>query len=781
MKNKFLTLIAIFFLLTRANAQLVIDISTGSTNGSQLPVTSVDDTWSQVTMPDGTVQPVYVSNGNTSNGLTINSPYAINNCGRWVSPNVVIPPVSTFGTIIHDGASGTHVYQMSFSYHMPGCATSAFFDLSFVGADNDLVSLIVNGTTIDIPGTVDFNPLTSGLLIPVPPALIQPGTNTIQAVVQNDQAYTGLFLCGSLRINVGIWNNTTANTAFEDIGNDVLVTPAGDVFVGGTFKQKTEFKHTTCANVVATASDANYHAYIAKYSSCGELLWVNYDKGLGNSRGTGLAYDRERDQVYLAGAATASSMSFLSNPATPCGITPVPVSSMPPRSYFIATFNGSSGNSIDLNHRVIAQAVTMKNVYIDVRNVNDASTDIYISTSYTTMTDQEAMVTKINEAGLVYTPVWTMNSLASALGAKTVNDLALDPVLDRLYITGTFTSNIGFGSTTLTSVATSDAFVWEFNTTGSGSSVAGKKFGVSVAGRSAEGTSIIKGTSAIYATGFFNTDVNNAYGSGFNLVGGTGYRSYVASLANGLSGNWVKEIRTASTGYIKTTGIAFSDLLNQVIVTGTITAGITSPTAMVSNSFYSSATSGAPKTWVGSFTTTGGAAWGTATKDNTASSIHTSTKIAALGDRCYSTGSYTNEMDYAFSSTPVGSGPLMATPANKANTYIVRNNLSVNGGFFKTSVNEKNEGVPALSSVAKTVNVFPNPSQGLFTIDLGAQGAIEDAGIEVYDLSGKRIMEHTIKAGGNSYSLDLSSYPKGIYLVKINRNNTIETHQVQLQ
>jgi hypothetical protein len=59
------------------------------------------------------------------------------------------------------------------------------------------------------------------------------------------------------------------------------------------------------------------------------------------------------------------------------------------------------------------------------------------------------------------------------------------------------------------------------------------------------------------------------------------------------------------------------------------------------------------------------------------------------------------------------------------------------------------------------IKVYPNPTNGKLTID-----AENFEGVEVYDVSGRLILESELK------TIDLEGQSKGLYLLKINANGT---------
>jgi hypothetical protein len=81
----------------------------------------------------------------------------------------------------------------------------------------------------------------------------------------------------------------------------------------------------------------------------------------------------------------------------------------------------------------------------------------------------------------------------------------------------------------------------------------------------------------------------------------------------------------------------------------------------------------------------------------------------------------------------------------------------------------KFDGVNVSTSVASvnsngTINVFPNPSEGVFTIQI--ENTFSPAKIIVRDLAGKCLYEEDC-AGAANQQLNLSAQPKGIYFVEV--------------
>jgi len=77
------------------------------------------------------------------------------------------------------------------------------------------------------------------------------------------------------------------------------------------------------------------------------------------------------------------------------------------------------------------------------------------------------------------------------------------------------------------------------------------------------------------------------------------------------------------------------------------------------------------------------------------------------------------------------------------------------------------------------LNVFPNPSDGLFYIDLG--GDIQyKANLEVLDLSGRCVLQKEMNATISSadITIDMTANPKGFYTIKVTTGTAVYTKQI---
>ncbi len=69
------------------------------------------------------------------------------------------------------------------------------------------------------------------------------------------------------------------------------------------------------------------------------------------------------------------------------------------------------------------------------------------------------------------------------------------------------------------------------------------------------------------------------------------------------------------------------------------------------------------------------------------------------------------------------------------------------------------------------LKIFPNPSSGKYLIGF-SKNDVQIQVVQIYDYTGKLILEESLKNAQNSYSLDLSNFQKGIFTIKVRTNKS---------
>jgi Zn-dependent metalloprotease len=99
--------------------------------------------------------------------------------------------------------------------------------------------------------------------------------------------------------------------------------------------------------------------------------------------------------------------------------------------------------------------------------------------------------------------------------------------------------------------------------------------------------------------------------------------------------------------------------------------------------------------------------------------------------------------------------------------------------WFSNGIRDYNTPVLDLENQLEGVKVYPNPSNGNYTLDFEWEAS--DVGIiDVYDVLGMRLFskEINVSGGNNSIEIDLSQLSAGNYIVKLKINNRINSQMI---
>lgn len=174
---------------------ITVDITTGnSTLGTNDPI------WDAKPPGASFYQPAYVASAVQG--------YDTDPCGEWIAH--AVGPGPNYWPL-SSASSGIYYYKRDFNLSLTDCENiTAILDISFAAADNELISLKVNGNAVTIPTSpyIDFNPGQS--IYQDISSFIQNGSNTVEVQVDNWQSYTALQICGEIRVTEDCDCYTTA-------------------------------------------------------------------------------------------------------------------------------------------------------------------------------------------------------------------------------------------------------------------------------------------------------------------------------------------------------------------------------------------------------------------------------------------------------------------------------------------------------------------------------------------------------------------------------------------
>jgi hypothetical protein len=83
-------------------------------------------------------------------------------------------------------------------------------------------------------------------------------------------------------------------------------------------------------------------------------------------------------------------------------------------------------------------------------------------------------------------------------------------------------------------------------------------------------------------------------------------------------------------------------------------------------------------------------------------------------------------------------------------------------------------------AASETVSVYPNPSNGMVTLHVSKE-LLQDAIISVYSCHGQLVKSATMASSGNSLTLDLSGFAKGVYAVRVENSRTTTVKMIVIQ
>jgi len=99
-------------------------------------------------------------------------------------------------------------------------------------------------------------------------------------------------------------------------------------------------------------------------------------------------------------------------------------------------------------------------------------------------------------------------------------------------------------------------------------------------------------------------------------------------------------------------------------------------------------------------------------------------------------------------------------------------------GLRYLSFKEVNTRIDKIDSESKVIeiNIYPNPVKDLLNINIQFSKSENQFGaIEIFTIEGRKVFEQKIYYQINDYQINAATFPKGIYLCKINMPTNIET------
>jgi plastocyanin len=125
-------------------------------------------------------------------------------------------------------------------------------------------------------------------------------------------------------------------------------------------------------------------------------------------------------------------------------------------------------------------------------------------------------------------------------------------------------------------------------------------------------------------------------------------------------------------------------------------------------------------------------------------------------------------------SLPFGGGTLLPADLPVGTHYYVCS-PHASSGMKGVIIVESTLGLEETTN-ASAVSVFPNPSNGLFTIGLEPSFVSDNTSLEVFDVAGNLVHQATVM--GPRVELDLQDRLPGVYFIRVNAGNAVLVERV---
>jgi hypothetical protein len=516
-----------------------------------------------------------------------------------------------------------------------------------------------------------------------------------------------------------IWAKSFGGSSYDN-GKSICIDDLGNVYATGFFTGMVDFDPGAATfNMTSSGSE---DIFVQKMDASGNFLWAKSFGGSSNDIGNVISVD-DLGNVHTTGAFQgvvdfdpgAGTANMTSQ-----GSKDIFVQKMDASGNFlwVKSFGGSSndnGNAISVDN--------LGNVYTTGSFEETVDFDPGAGTfNMTSVGNTDVFVQKMDPTGNF---LWA-KSFGSTISNASGTSITVD-TLGNIYTTGYFQDTVDFnpgvGTNNITAVGSSDIFVHKMNATGN--FIWAKSFG----GSSNDiGNSIsVDDIGNVYTTGYFRETVDFDPGAGtLNMTSAGIYDVFVQKMSQCIATN--TDVQTACDSYTWIDGNTYTASNNTATHILTNAAGCDSVVTLNLNI-------------------------------NSVSDITTS--LSGLTIIATNTNASYQWLDCDNNDSAINNETNQTFTANENGNYAVE--LTENGCVDTTNCVAITTAGIMENTFGDDLVVYPNPTNGNFSVDLGEKYA--HIKINITDINGSLIQSSEYK---NSQILNLSiTEPKGIYLMII--------------
>jgi hypothetical protein len=114
-------------------------------------------------------------------------------------------------------------------------------------------------------------------------------------------------------------------------------------------------------------------------------------------------------------------------------------------------------------------------------------------------------------------------------------------------------------------------------------------------------------------------------------------------------------------------------------------------------------------------------------------------------------------------------GMVQSETGNTFTYYDLQENISVTVEY---------DIVDNVAQILDNIRIYPNPSHGIITLDLGKASDFGKAEIDITDIAGRTIYRSALDEGQKKIQMDISNHPTGIYFLKVQTKNNTVTEKI---